>query len=339
MPFPPQPFYFDTITFQTATDVWLDAALTSPAPDGYYAQSGIYREKSGGVLGPVQTCPTCAVPCDTFLTANGGTGDYRLTYDVGNSTGAVIIHFTPRLMPDKLTWTYDGTSASEYSSILHGYAQGVIGTVGGGAGIIPNPITNANGSNGATYSGLNYTYDNSTGTFISTGSVATLGPYTNALAGGVTLDPTGQGYFPSIIPSQPTNPAVMVVPKTNSAVTFIDMTIEGPPAGTLWDIIAYCPARLNMFHNGPAGGTCSTINSSIFTCSVDPATNGTSNLTTGNAVNYLTVNDWVFSDQNGVNQLAAGVYPVQEPSSGLTKCITVSGDGVITNITTCAGSC
>lgn len=335
MPFPPQPFYFDTITFQTATDVWLDAALTSPAPDGYYAQSGIYREKSGGVLGPVQTCPTCALSCNTSLSASAGAGMYRLTYDVGNSTGAVVIQFSPMSIPDKLTWTHDGTSASEYSSILNGYAQGLIGTVAAGAAL-PDPITNANGSNGATYSGLNYAYDNSTGTFISS-TPTTIGPYTNALAGGVTLDPTNQGYHPItfLVP----NPAVMVVPKINSAVTTVDMTIEGPGSSTQWDLVAYCPTQLNMFHNGPAGGTCSTINSSIFTCSVDPFTNGTSNLVTGNPVDYLTVNDWVFSDQNGVNQLAAGVYPVQEPSSGLTKCITVSGDGIITNITTCAGSC
>ena len=338
MPFPPQPFYFDTITFQTATDVWLDAALTSPAPDGYYAQSGIYREKSGGVLGPVQSCPTCGVTCNTSISASGGAGVYSVSYDVGNSVGAVVIQFSPMSIPDKLTWTYDGTSASEYSSILNGYAQGLIGTVAAGS-TLPDPITNANGSNGATYSGLNYTYDNSTGTFISS-TPTTIGPYTNALAGGVTLDPTNQGYHPItfLVP----NPAVMVVPKINSAVTTVDMVIEGPGAATQWDLVAYCPRALNRFDANVAGGSCSGTfpgGNDIYTCSVDPFTNGTSNLTTGNVVNYLTVGDWVFSDQNGVNQKPAGIYPVNEPSSGLIKCVTVSGNGVITNITTCAGSC
>ena len=70
----PQPFYFDTITFQTATNVWLDAALTTLAPDGFYAQSGIYREKSGGILGPVQPCPDCSVPCNTEVNGFGGAG-------------------------------------------------------------------------------------------------------------------------------------------------------------------------------------------------------------------------------------------------------------------------
>lgn len=333
----PQPFYFDTITFQTATNVWLDAALTTLAPDGFYAQSGIYREKSGGILGPVQPCPDCSVPCNTEVNGFGGAGKYFLDYNVGNSTGAVVIKFSPLAIPDKLTWTYNGISASEYSSANFGYVQGLIGEYNnpGTQCYVPgigNPICNSNGSNGGTYTGNDYVFDFGTSTFISTGAVATMGPYTSQAAGGVDLVAVGTGY-------QPTNPAFMVVPKTDPNVSIVNMVIEAPLGGTNWYVTAYCPARLNTFHNGPAGGTCSTLNSNIYTCSIDPSGNGTSIISTGNPIDFLTVGDWVFSDQNGANQLAAGVYPVQEPSSGLTKCITVSGDGVITNITTCSGSC
>lgn len=333
----PQPFYFDTITFQTATNVWLDAALTTLAPDGFYAQSGIYREKSGGILGPVQACPDCSVPCNTEVNGFGGAGKYFLDYNVGNSTGAVVIKFSPLAIPDKLIWTYDGTSASEYSSANFGYVQGLIGEYNnpGTQCYVPgvgNPICNSNGSNGGTYTGNDYVFDFGTSTFISTGAVATMGPYTSQAAGGVDLVAVGTGY-------QPSNPAFMVVPKTDPNVSIVNMVIEAPLGGTNWYVTAYCPTRLNMFHNGPAGGACSTLNSSIYTCSVDPSGNGTSIIATGAPIDFLTVGDWVFSDPNGVNQLAAGVYPVQEPSGGLTKCITVSGDGVITNITNCSGSC
>jgi len=331
----PQPFYFDTITFQTATNVWLDAALTTPAPDGYYAQSGIYREKSGGILGPVQPCPDCAVACNTLVNGFGGAGKYFLDYNVGNSTGAVVIRFESFSVPDKLTWTHNGISASEYSSSDHGYVQGLIGQWTNPATqcyvyALGNNICNSNGSNGGTYPGDDYIFDFGTNTFISTGATNTMGPYANQVAGGVDLQNTGYNQF---------NPAFMVVPKTDPNLTTVSMVIEGPLGGTQWDVTAYCPTQLNTFHSGPAGATCSTINSNIYTCSVEPTGNGTSIIATGVPIDFLTVGDWVFSDPNGSNQLAAGVYPVQEPSSGLTKCITVSGNGVITNITTCAGSC
>ena len=333
----PQPFYFDTITFQTATDVWLDAALTTPAPDGYYAQSGIYREKSGGVLGPVQPCPECSVPCNTQVNGQGGAGKYFLDYNVGNSIGAVVIKFTPLAIPDKLTWTYDGTTASEYSSANFGYVQGLIGEYNdpGTQCYVPglgNPICNSNGSNGGTYTGNDYVFDFGTSTFISTGAVTTLGPYTNQVAGGVDLVAPGTGY-------QPSNPAFMVVPKTNANPSIINMVIEAPLGGTNWFVTAYCPTALNVFKAGPAGGSCGSIGGAIYTCSVEPFGNGVNIIATGVPINFLTVGDWVFSDPNGLNPLAAGVYPVEEPSSGSTKCVTVSGNGVITNITACTGSC
>lgn len=53
--------YLDNADFLLATAVFDDAALTTPAADGFYQQNGIYREQSGGALIPGSTtCPSCS---------------------------------------------------------------------------------------------------------------------------------------------------------------------------------------------------------------------------------------------------------------------------------------
>jgi hypothetical protein len=53
--------YLDNADFLLATAVFDDAALTTPAADGFYQQNGIYREQSGGALiAGSTTCPSCS---------------------------------------------------------------------------------------------------------------------------------------------------------------------------------------------------------------------------------------------------------------------------------------
>lgn len=49
-------YYIDTADFSTATAVWIDTALTTKAPDGYYSFGGSYRQQFGGELLPIQSC-------------------------------------------------------------------------------------------------------------------------------------------------------------------------------------------------------------------------------------------------------------------------------------------
>tara|TARA_Y100000004_G_C8866674_1_gene391430 strand:+ start:62 stop:241 length:180 start_codon:yes stop_codon:yes gene_type:complete len=52
-------YYLDGPTLATATAVYTDAATTTPAADGWYSDGTISREQTSGLLGIVQTCPTC----------------------------------------------------------------------------------------------------------------------------------------------------------------------------------------------------------------------------------------------------------------------------------------
>lgn len=213
--------YWLGTSFASATQLFSDSNLTTVAPDGYYQVGGIYREMSGGVLGAPGSCPTCLVPCGNSISATGNQGYYTVSFDAGNSQGAVIVLFNPFSFPDGVTWTYDGVSASEYSSASQGYLQGLIGTTAAAGGNPPcNPtMNNLTGSAGATFSGTLYVWDTALpglGGFVDVGIPTILGPYGNASTGDVS--------FTGVMPA----PAAMVVPKPNITPVNIDFVIQGP---------------------------------------------------------------------------------------------------------------
>ena len=310
----PTSFYYDGLTFAAATNVWLDAALTIPAPDGFYGTAGYYREKVGGVLLQQTICTTCSVSCGNQIPGIVfGQGKYNFTYDLGTSTGAVLVRFQPTDAPAKCTWTYGGVSASEYSSSTEGYLQGLVGTIAGGAAC-SSAIDNATGSNGATYSVTEYNWQTATNTFQSAPASVTLGPYANNAAGGTSLTTANPGV------------CVMVIPKPNATPSTASFVIESPCTGKP-SITVNCPIQLNEFLAGPAGGACGGLTSRMYTAHVGNAT-GISTT--------ISVNDWAFSDVNGVTQHPAGTFPV---FAGGNKCVTVNADGIVTAVTTCTGTC
>lgn len=310
----PTSFYYDGLTFAAATNVWLDAALTNPAPDGFYGTAGYYRQKVGGVLLQQTICDTCTVSCGSMIPGIVfSQGKYNFTYDIGNTTGAVLVRFDPGPGPAKCTWTYGGVSASEYSSSTEGYLQGVVGTIAAGAACT-SPIDNATGSNAATYSVTEYNWQTSTNTFESAPVSATLGPYTNNAAGGTSLTAADPGF------------CVMVIPKPNATPSTATFVIESPCSGKP-GITVNCPIELNRFAAGPAGGACATYNTFMYTAHVGNATGVSTS---------ISVNDWAFLDINGVTQHPAGTFPV---FAGGAKCVTVNADGIVTAVTACVGTC
>lgn len=55
-------YYLNGLTFATSTALYLDAALTTCAPDGWYSDGTILRPMTGCVLGAPESCPTCPLP-------------------------------------------------------------------------------------------------------------------------------------------------------------------------------------------------------------------------------------------------------------------------------------
>ena len=332
-------FYWAGVTFQSATQLYTDSNLTIVAPDGWYSIGGFYREMSGGILGATQNCPTCAppnteaVPCDTSLIPDpASVGKFTATFNAGSTTGAIIVIFDPVMVPDKCTWTYDGVSASEYSSPNYGYLQGIIGNGGSASPLefgcldINNNVAwlgNAYGSNGLQFPGGDYTWlpnvPPSVGSWNWSGVVTPniLGPYDNQTNGGIDLVPTG----PLV------GNCMMVVPKTNSSPSTIIVEMEGVCINTAWSVKVNCPIRLNEFKAGVEGGVCGDKSlPSLYTASPH---------TTTGVSNIIQVHDWIFLDVNGENYCPAGVYPVTIPALGGNHFVTVGPNSVVTNVVSC----
>jgi len=314
----PSTFYYDSANFADATNIWDNAALTIPSADGWYQIGGVYRQKIAGVLGPVQACPECGVgvaPCGGTVSANGGQGVYRVNFDVGGAVGAVILKWNPVSIPDMLTWTHDGLTASEFSSRINGYRQGYMGLIAAGAALVP-PI--ANGSPAGPYpSAASYVWNQSLNAFIS------VGPEAIPVVPATDVSLTATGYTTL-------NSSFTVVPKTDPSVELVEMMIYGPSSATIWNLTAYCPQSLNAFDCSTPGAACSPLSKVLYTCSVEPGGNGINTM--------LGLNDWVFTDSYGASPYPAGDVAVLD-GDGVTKCVTIDTNGVITNIAACAGTC
>jgi hypothetical protein len=93
----------------------------------------------------------------------------------------------------------------------------------------------------------------------------------------------------------------------------------------------FCPKSLNAFDCSTPGGACSPTTKVLYTCSVASGCgDGTSTM--------LGLNDWVFTDSFGISAYPAGDVAVLD-GDGVTKCVTIDANGVITNIAACAGTC
>ena len=268
------------------------------------------------------------IPCG-ILVANiaGKPGIYNMDLNATTGIGAIIVRFQPLSWPDEARWTYDGQTASEYSSPIFGYMEGAIGTVNAaGDNTICNPIiTNGSGSAGLTYDGNIFNYDPNVNPPIwvdqnGTGSPAIpnlMGPFTNQASGGVWLGPNDD--MPGI--------SMMVIPKPYATPTNVNIVVTGPCggfAGTDWDISVSCPVELIEKQRGDLGGTCQAYTNVFYTAS--PHT------TTGLSP-FLQVHDWVFEDKDGVTPLPPGDYPARF-TGGPHRIITVA-NGVITAMVAC----
>jgi hypothetical protein len=324
----PSTFYYDSAVFADATNIWDDAALTIPSANGWYQVGGVYRQKVAGLLGPVQACPDCGpgiLPCDTPLFGAGGQGVYRVNFDAGGTVGAVVVRWNPFNVPDMLTLTYDGVASSEFSSLVHGYREGYMGRASSGALYTP-PLVN--GSPGGPYpSGDSYVYNVSAGAFIISG------PEAIPVVPATDVSLTTTGYDPAL------GCSYAVIPKTNPSVTIVECLVYAPSSSTSWEMTVFCPKSLNAFDCSTPGGACSATTKVLYTCSVASGCGDGTNTMLG-------LNDWVFNDSSGVTSYATNIVAPATTidvavldGDGVTKCVTIDANGVITNIAACAGTC
>ena len=340
-------FYWAGVTFQSATQIYTDNNLTIVAPDGWYSIGGFYREMSGGVLGATQDCPSCITPtpCNSMVfydgtmlfpptVDDGFRGRYNAEYNAGSGTGAVIVIFSPsnwNANPSRCTWTFDGVSASEYSSNTFGYLEGLVspqslGTPGEANCSVSSSyynISNLNGSFGNTYPGKEYTWNPAPqppgqshwqGNMIEVPNL--MGPYNNQMNGGVgivgplTLTKPGPGN------------CMMVIPKPNSSPSTVNLQMEAICYNGLWSVKILCPIRLNEFKAGLAGGICGD-NSLPALYTANPG-NLITSISNGSSVDKLTDTTKNFN----IIGVTVGTL-IQELNTGLRALVTDITDAAI----------
>ena len=308
---------------------------------------------------------TCSVACGTPLNAQGNPGQYRLSMNIGSGPGVAIIKFnvgttpTRQAMPDELIVTFNGVSKNDYSTRIGGYQQGLIGAEKSIRGNCSNSLpaqtvsiaggTTQRDANCAVASGhtMNvFEYDAGTSSFTNTGNTHTiplyarnsepksnmgaLGQYGYATKGAQTINNTNHWSRDAVM--------YISVPPGYSGSTVADFVVNGPVGNTWWGLDVTCPAALPSVQGSTVqtSNICgATVNQTYYHVPVHGIAHGQQD-------GYPKINDWIFTDANGVTPLPSGSYKLQDPA-GNTYNATVGtvderGDavlGIISAIASC----
>lgn len=296
-------YYLDGPDLQSSTAAYSDAALTTAAADGFYSDGNIVREQLNGLFVTTQPCPSCEAECDTQVTVpfSRSSGYYTSTFQLGTSTGVVRIVFNPNSCAKGFRFKVNGVNYNEVSTQGYGYK---ISTAGQNYTVLGN-FNNA-GCGNPTPGNYNINI------FKLQGGVFQQQPGTELVAyqagdNCTTFDVPGNcvGYFRKTTPTD--LPLEVQIASTYTSADGFDITIE-------------CPTVLVASYYGADCGEECPEDDTIFNIPV----NGTPGV--------IGLYDWVFEDNMAQNAMPQGQYYI----CNIDSVITVSADGVVTNIVSCS---
>lgn len=301
-------YYLNAPTLASATYVYLDALFTTPAPDGFYASNGVYRQVSGGLgelLAGTVSCPSCISVCPYSNLGFPNSSYYNIDLDVTSATGAVIITFNVRTDPHGIRATYTNSVYNALSSPVDGYHASTLAnretylgddTSACSISLQPNsPYAAISEYN--WYDTSFYATGDTTNVFVAPGQVS----FTAAAA------PGG---------------CVMVVPKTSSDPN-IKIEVFSPTScaiGTAISLSVACPIKLTPFLGSVSGGVCG-----------DPINRKYYNAPVTGTLGSPALHDWIFEDVDGATPLPDGVYIFEDGANGTPHTII---NGVVTIVGT-----
>lgn len=300
-------YYLNGATLTTSTHVYTDAALTTPAPNGFYAADGIYREATGGtgLLGPVLVCDGCVSTCPITITSSmTSTGLYRINVELGSDTGATIITFSPRSTPYGIRAILGSNTFNALSSPVDGYHRATSLTNPTYIGDGSDPCASTLFSNSPYGQVTEYNWYNTS--FYDTGDTTSV-----VVAAGDASFTTG-----ALV-----GDAVMVVPKTTtgSQTLLVEVVEPAPCTGTATLDVA-CPVKLSSFLGSDVGAACGASQSNTY---YNVPVTGAS----GNPALY----DWIFLDENASTPLPDGDYIFADGANGTPHTI---ANGIVTVVGT-----
>lgn len=312
-------YYIDGPSFASATAVYTDAAMTTPAADGWYSDGTTAREQIGGVLGFSTSCPDCIFPCGSAISASGAAGMYDLTFNAGSNTGCTIIYFDPSSVPEGIRVQYNSNTFNGLTSPTEGFLGSSSSTNYTFIGRTSSDCGIAATLTGGGYTGQNqYQWDGGGFTIIGTSGTVT------GAAGDVQLTTSAPGYCTLYVPKPLASPENMLV------------QIFGPCSGTAFDIEINCPLQLTGMSvsdklnvTTPDVTICSEVNTYPNTYYNVPNRGGTAGIPD--------LNEFFVRDVNGNTKVPSGKYKIQADPPTLPDALVVEVDtnGVIIGITTC----
>jgi hypothetical protein len=281
-------FYINGTTLANSTAVFTNSTLSICAPNGFYSDgSGISREQTDCVLGPIQACPSCLLTCGgPIINATEGPGIYSMEVGIGGEAtdiGAVIINFYPAAIPDGIKVIYDGIEYNALSSAVDGRHKGALAggyTYVGASTAVCLPIA------GNTYPLNSFEYINSIG-FVPTGGAAI----------NITVDSGELSFSSGVSPGKCT----MVIPKTSSSPNSLDISIIGVCPDTAFSIDIDCPVILTGYPS-------TTVQASSVAACGQPLIEQYYNAPVNGTIGLPALYDWVFEDAYGETILANGYY-------------------------------
>lgn len=313
-------YYLNSPSLASATAAYTDAALTLPAPDGWYSDGSTVRELASGVFTDVvSSCFPCAAPCSiTPVNIVENKALLLMTQDLGNTSldiGAVIveIEYTGSATPVGVLVEFDGVSYNSLSCQSFGLVQVP-------AAAYPNLIYIGDTTfdcgilAAGTQSLPIFEFNAVTNVFDNTGAYVAVAP----LAAQIQLSAGGPGKY------------VMVIPKTAATPSLLNFQSRLFCVSNDFSVTIKCPAPLPSFT--------STVNcaAQIDTCAIgtdqvyySADVNGTT--ATGGTLDLF---DWVFLDSFGQTVLPDGWY--RSPSVPAPDTSFQVTDGVIVGFGACA---
>ena len=298
-------YYLNGTTLTTSTNIYSDAALTTPAPDGFYSQNGFYREAVAGVLGTTQACSSCVSSCPINISSlMTSTGLYTVEVEITATVGAIIITFDPRSTPYAIRATYNNTVYNAISSPVDGYHKATSATNPTYIGNDSDPYASTLFSNSPYGAATEYNWHDTA--FYDTGNTSS-----------VVVSSGDASFTTGVIPGN----CVMVIPKTTTPSANLLIEVVEPAACTgSASLNVACPILLSSFLGSDVGAVCGAgISNTYYNV---PVTG-----TAGSPALY----DWVFLDENASLPLPDGDYLFADGGAGTSHTIT---NGIVSAVGT-----
>jgi len=289
---PSSVYYLDSDSLSSATAIYTDSAISSPAAAGWYSDGVVTRYQTffGSLpsLTLSQNCEDCSPVGDGTVSTDGSTGMglYNATYDIGAATGAMILVYNPNSVTNGILAEYNSVKYNKLSSQLFGKLESTVGTNFTVAGQTASKCSGVVG----TKDYLKYSANRrDTKVYGSKYELQSGSQSVTIASGDLNLKTTAPGSCVMVIPkltATPSTVSIDVIAPCESGLSF-NITLGAPVV--IGDILTSLVSASSLAACGLAQGTKHTI------VHTDGTTGGTPTLFA-----------YVFTDDNGANPAADG---------------------------------